>query len=58
LVVQAAAWELRAGEATDAVKLIEFGLWECADTSSRKDLVVLDNLARQALTAASLKGRN
>jgi hypothetical protein len=58
LVVQAAAWELRAGEALDAAKLIEFGLWESADPSARKDLVVLDNLARQAVTVASLQGRN
>jgi hypothetical protein len=58
LVVQAAAWELRAGEVQDAVRLIEFGLWESADTSARKNLVALDNVARQALTVASLQGRN
>jgi hypothetical protein len=57
LVVQAAAWELRAGEAMDAAKLIEFGLWESADPSERKRLVVLDNLARQTLTVAGLQGR-
>jgi hypothetical protein len=57
LVVQAAAWELRAGEMQEAVKLIELGLWESADTSARKKLVDLDNVARQALTVASLQGR-
>jgi hypothetical protein len=58
LVVQAAAWELRAGKVADATKLIEFGLWECADPSARRNLVVLNNLARQAMTVASLQGPN
>jgi hypothetical protein len=58
LVVQAAAWELRSGQVQDAVKLIEFGLWESADPSARKKLVALDNVARQALTVASLQGLN
>ncbi len=58
LVVQAAAWELRAGRAADAVRLIEFGLWEGSDPAGREKLVVLDNLARQVLTVASLQGGN
>jgi hypothetical protein len=58
LVVQAAALELRAGEDKDAAKLIELGLWENGDPSARKSLVVLDNLAREALTVASPQTRN
>jgi hypothetical protein len=57
LVLQAAAWELRAGEVKDAARLVEFGLWECAEPSALKKLVTLDNVARQALTVASLQGR-
>jgi len=55
LVVQAASWELRAGDAEDASRLVEFGLWECADPSESQKLLVLENLARQALAAASLQ---
>jgi hypothetical protein len=58
LVVQAAAWELRAGEVRDAESLVEFGLWESADPAARRNLVALDNLARQALTVASVQGRS
>jgi hypothetical protein len=56
LVVRAAAWELRAGRAAEAVRLIEFGLWENPDPKARQNLVVLENLARQALSAASVQG--
>ena len=55
LVVQAAAWELRAGEIKDAAKLIELGLWEGSDPAGREKLVVLENLARQAQTVANLR---
>jgi len=58
LVVQAVSWELRAGEVNDAANLIELGLWESADPVSRRNLVILDNLARQALTGAHQQGRN
>ncbi len=58
LVVQAAAWELRAGDVADATQLIELGLWEGSDPGGREKLVVLDNLARQASTVASLQGRS
>jgi hypothetical protein len=57
LVVQAAAWELRAGAAAEAGALAEFGLWECSDPAKRRSLVVLDNLARQVLTVAGVPGR-
>ncbi|HEY5227717.1 MAG TPA: hypothetical protein VIJ19_04205, partial [Opitutaceae bacterium] len=57
LVVQAAAWDLRAGAVAEADDLIQFGLWECADPAERRSLVVLDNLARQVLTVASVQGR-
>ena len=58
LVIQAVSWELRAGEATDASRLIELGLWEGADSSESRKLLVLENLARQAVAAASLQGSN
>jgi hypothetical protein len=58
LVIQAVSWELRAGEALDASRLIELGLWEGADSSESRRLLVLENLARQALAAASLQGSN
>jgi hypothetical protein len=58
LVLQAAAWELRAGETMAATKLIEFGLWESVDAADRGKLVVLDNLARQALIAPGQSGRD
>jgi hypothetical protein len=48
LVVQAAAWELRAGDTTDAANLIQLGLWEGSDPSGCEKLVVLDKLVRQA----------
>jgi hypothetical protein len=51
LVVQAAAWELRAGDVTDAAKLIQVGLWEGSDPAGREKLVVLDNLVRKAAVA-------
>jgi hypothetical protein len=57
LVVQAAAWDLRAGNVAEATSLIEFGLWEGSDPAGREKLVVLDNLARQASTVVSLQGR-
>jgi hypothetical protein len=58
LVVQAAAWELRAGEVSNAIRLIELGLWEGSDPAGREKLVVLENLARQASTVASLQARS
>jgi hypothetical protein len=56
LVVQAVSWELRAGEVMGASRLIEFGLWEGADPSESQKLLVLENLARQALAATSPQG--
>jgi len=55
LVIQAVSWELRAGEVADASQLIEIGLWEGADPSESRKLLLLENLARQALAAASLQ---
>jgi hypothetical protein len=48
LVIQSAAWDLRAGNAAGALSLTDLGMWEASDPSAREKLAVLNDLARKA----------
>jgi hypothetical protein len=52
LVIPSASWDLRAGDVTEARRLIEMGLWQISDPSAREKLLALKNLAVRAPTAS------
>jgi hypothetical protein len=53
LVVQAAAWDLRAGDFPTARRLTELGIAEVGDAAERAKLATLRDLATKAATVAN-----
>jgi len=53
LVVKAAAWDLRVGDVSAALRLTEFGMSVAGDPADRAKLTTLHDLATKAATAAN-----